>query len=87
MCVGGLLKPPKPKPPAPLPEDASVLAQRKRLREEQARQIELDKQKTFEMRLAAYTDKAGKRSLLTGKKGGQGFQIDQSLMTKETLGN
>ena len=86
MCVGGLLSKP-PKPPAPLPEDASVLAQRKRLREEQARQTELDKQKTFEMRLAAYTDKAGKRSLLTGKKGGQGFEIDQALMTKDTLGN
>jgi|TARA_R100001443_G_C3235385_1_gene149408 hypothetical protein len=87
MCVGGLLKPPKPRPPAPLPEDASVLAQRKRLREEQSRQIEADKQKTFEMRLAAYTDRAGKRSLLTGRKGGQGFQIEQGLMTKDTLGN
>ena len=86
MCVGGLLSKP-PKPPAPLPEDASVLAQRKRLREEQQRQIELDKQKTFEMRLAAYTDKAGKRSLLTGRKGGQGFQIERGLMTKDTLGN
>ena len=86
MCVGGLLSKP-PKPPAPLPEDASVLAQRKRLREEQARQIKLDKEKTFEMRLAAYTDKAGKRSLLTGRKGGEGFQIDRSLMTKDTLGN
>ena len=39
------------------------------------------------MRLAAYTDRAGKRSLLTGRKGGQGFQIEQGLMTKDTLGN
>lgn len=84
MCVGSLM--PKPKPPAPLPQDASVLAQRKRLREDQQRQITEDKQQTFEMRLQAYTGKQGKRSLLAGKKGGQGFEVAGNLMTKDTLG-
>ena len=84
MCVGSLI--PKVKPPKPPPQDASVLAQRKRLREDQQRQIAEDKAQTLEMTLAAYMDKQGKRSLLTGKKGGQGFKVDSNLMTKDTLG-
>ena len=54
MCVGSLLAKP-PKPPAPIPEDASVLEQRKRMRADQQKQIALDKQQQFDMRVAAYS--------------------------------
>jgi hypothetical protein len=84
MCVGSLLK--KPKAPAPIPEDASVVEQRARLRADQQRQIAEDKQKTFEMRVAAYTGKQGRKSLLSGRGGGQGFQVQGNLMTRDTLG-
>jgi hypothetical protein len=84
MCVGSLM--PKPKPPAPLPEDASVLEQRKRQRAEQQRQLTEDKQLQFEQRIAAFTGKQGKRSLMSGRTGGQGFKLDKTLMTRDTLG-
>ena len=85
MCVGSLLAKP-PKPPAPISEDASVLEQRKRMRADQQKQIALDKQQQFDMRVAAYSGKQGRRSLLAGKKGGQGFKLANTLMTKDTLG-
>ena len=85
MCVGSLLKS-TPRTPAPLPEDASVLEQRRRLRSEQQRDIAEQKQKKFEMRVAAYTGKQGRKSLLSGRGGGQGFNIQGNLMTRNTLG-
>ena len=85
MCVGSILSKP-PKPPRPLPEDASVLEQRKRIRAQQQREIAENKAKQFEMRVNAYTGKAGRKSLLTGRSGGQGFQVQGNLMTKDTLG-
>ena len=84
MCVGSLLA--KPKSPKPIPEDASVVEQRARLRADQQRQITEDKQKQFEMRVAAYTGKQGRKSLLSGRGGGQGFQVQGNLMTGTTLG-
>ena len=84
MCVGSLLA--KPKAPAPIPEDASVAEQRARMRSDQQRQIAEDKQKQFEMRVAAYTGKQGRKSLLSGRKGGQGFQIQGDVQTRDTLG-
>lgn len=84
MCVGSLLA--KPKAPKPLPEDASVIEQRARLRSDQQQQITEDKQKQFEMRVAAYTGKQGRKSLLSGRGGGQGFQVQGNLMTGTTLG-
>jgi len=84
MCVGSLLS--KPKAPAPIAQDASVVEQRARLRSDQQRQIAEDKQKQFEMRVAAYTGKQGRKSLLSGRGGGQGFNIQGNLMTRDTLG-
>lgn len=84
MCVGSLLA--KPKAPKPIPEDASVVEQRARMRADQQRQITEDKQKQFEMRVAAYTGKQGRKSLLSGRGGGQGFQVQGNLMTGTTLG-
>jgi len=82
MCIG--MK--APSPPPPMPEDASVLEQRKRMRADQARQTTEDKQKQFEMRVNAYTGKQGKRSMLSGRKGGQGFDINTKIMSGKTLG-
>ena len=84
MCVGSLLA--KPKAPAPIAEDASVTEQRARMRSDQQRQITEDKQKQFEMRVAAYTGKQGRKSLLSGRKGGQGFQLQGNVQTRDTLG-
>jgi hypothetical protein len=84
MCVGSLLA--KPKAPAQIPEDASVAEQRARMRSDQQRQIAEDKQKQFEMRVAAYTGKQGRKSLLSGRRGGQGFQIQGDVQTRDTLG-
>ena len=44
------------------------------------------KQEQFEDRVAAYTGRRGRRSLLTGRRGGQGFEISAQLMSKPTLG-
>lgn len=85
MCVGSLLAKPK-AAPKPIPEDASVTEQRARMRSDQQRQIAEDKQKQFEMRVAAYTGKQGRKSLLSGRGGGQGFQVQGNLMTGTTLG-
>ena len=85
MCVGSLLSKPKPAP-QPIPQDASVTEQRTILRADQQRQIAEDKQKQFEMRVAAYTGKRGRKSLLSGRGGGQGFQVQGNLMTGATLG-
>jgi len=87
MCVGSLLSKPKAPPaPAPVAEDRTVTEQRARMRTAQDRQIAEDKQKQFEMRVAAYTGKRGKGSLLSGRKGGQGFQIQGDVQTRDTLG-
>jgi len=82
MCIG--MK--APSPPPPIAEDASVLEQRKRMRADQARQTTEDKKKQFEMRVNAYTGKQGRRSMLSGRKGGQGFDVDAKIMSGTTLG-
>ena len=87
MCVGSLLSKPKAPPaPAPVAEDRTVTEQRARMRTAQDRQIAEDKQKQFEMRVAAYTGRQGRKSLLSGRGGGQGFNIQGNLMTRDTLG-
>lgn len=83
MCIG-MGK--APSPPPPLEEDASVLEQRKRMRDEQNRQMTEDKQLQFEQRVDAYTGKRGRRSLLTGRKGGTGYAMDSNLQSGKTIG-
>ena len=51
------------------------MAEKKKLKDQQ-----------FEERVAAYTGRRGRRSLLTGRRGGEGFEISASLMSKNTLG-
>ena len=85
MCAGPL-KPKAPPPPPPPVEEESVRQQRKRLRTQEMAEKKQLKEKQFEERVAAYTGRRGRRSLLTGRRGGQGFEVAVDLMSKSTLG-
>ena len=85
MCAGPF-KPKAPTPPPPPVEEESVRQQRKRLRSHEMAEKTRIKQEQFEDRVAAYTGRRGRRSLLTGRRGGQGFEISAQLMSKPTLG-
>ena len=85
MCAGPF-KPKAPPPPPPPVEEESVRQQRKRLRSQEMAEKKKLKDEQFEERVAAYTGRRGRRSLLTGRRGGQGFEISASLMSKPTLG-
>ena len=86
MCVGPFKPPSIPAPPAPPPEAESVRQQRERLRKQQQTERTKTKQQQYEDRVAAYTGRKGRRSLLTGRRGGQGFEIAGSLKSSSTLG-
>jgi hypothetical protein len=85
MCAGPF-KPSPPPPPPPIPEEESVRQQRERLRKQEQTDRSKLKQQQFEDRVAAYTGQRGRRSLLTGRRGGEGFNVNVSLMSKDTLG-
>jgi hypothetical protein len=85
MCAGPF-KPSIPSPPPPPPEEESVKQQRLRMRKQEEAQRTANKQEAFEDRVAAYSGKVGRRSLLTGRRGGEGFELSSSLMSKDTLG-
>ena len=82
MCAGPF-RPSKPPPPP-----ADEIGREKRVRERAAAQREKAEliQKTLEQRVATLTGKRKRRSLLTGRKGGQGFAVAPELMSKQTLG-
>jgi hypothetical protein len=86
MCVGPFKPPSMPAPPPPLPEEESVRQQRERLRKSQQLERTKTKQAQYEDRVAAYTGRKGRRSLLTGRRGGQGFEIAGSMKSSATLG-
>ena len=86
MCVGPFKPPSIPAPPPPPPEEESVRQQRERLRKQQQLERTNTKAEQYEQRVAAYTGRRGRRSLLTGRRGGQGFEIAGSLMSGQTLG-
>ena len=85
MCAGPF-KPKAPPPPPPPVEDESVRQQRKRLRSQEMAEKKRLKEQQFEERVAAYTGRRGRRSLLRGRRGGQGFEVSATLMSKPTLG-
>lgn len=86
MCAGPFKSPSIPAPPPPPPEEESVRQQRQRLRREQQAEKTKNKQQQYEERVAAYQGRRGRRSLLTGRRGGQGYEIASSLMSNSTLG-
>ena len=59
---------------------------KKRLRSQEMAEKKKLKEEQFEDRVAAYTGRRGRRSLLTGRRGGEGFEISAQLMSKNTLG-
>lgn len=89
MCAG----PFKPKMPAqtgPTAEETDARestrrAQRDALKEER-RSAEQLKEEQLEITTAALAGRRGRRSLLTGRKGGGGFEVADTYKTKKTLG-
>ena len=84
MCAGPF-RPRTPPPPPPPVEEESVRQQRLRMRKQQDAERAANKQKAFEER-KKQIGRVGRRSLLQGRRGGQGFEIAATLMSKPTLG-
>lgn len=89
MCAGPF-KPSVPAPRGPSAEEieqqeSSRRAQRDALKEEKQTAKEI-KDKQLEISTAALAGRRGRRSLLTGRKGGSGFEIADTYTTKGTLG-
>ena len=87
MCAG----PFKPKMPSgPTVEEteareSSRKAQRQALQEERRKETQI-KEDQLETTQAALAGRRGRRSLLTGRRGGGGFEVADKYTTKKTLG-
>ena len=87
MCAG----PFKPKMPiGPTAEEKAAResarrAERQALQEERRTASQL-KAEQLEMTQAALAGRRGRRSLLSGRRGGKGFEISEDYKTKTTLG-
>jgi hypothetical protein len=89
MCAGPF-KPSMPKPPSVSAADREAQASARRasrdaLKEERrtAGQLKADQ---LEITTAALAGRRGRRSLLSGRKGGKGFDLQDEYKTKTTLG-
>jgi hypothetical protein len=69
----------------PPPDPGAEARKKQALEREQAEATEL-KEKQYEERVASVYGRRGRRSLLSGSKGGSGFELDRGLMSKNTLG-
>tara|TARA_B100000513_G_scaffold178265_1_gene95854 strand:- start:628 stop:888 length:261 start_codon:yes stop_codon:yes gene_type:complete len=85
MCAGPF-RPSSPPPPPPPQEDLRAVAQRKRERIRQQEETTKLKEQRYEERVASAYGRRGRRSLLSGRRGGTGFQLQENLMSKKTLG-
>ena len=85
MCAGPF-RPSRPPAPPPLKEDTSAKAMRQRERIRQQEETSKLKEQRYEERVAASYGRMGRRSLLSGRRGGTGFQLQENLMSKKTLG-
>lgn len=74
-----------PSVPTPQP-DLTGAAQRKRMREEEQAERSAQKEEDLERRVAGLYQTRGRQSLLSGRRGGQGFELQASLMSKDKLG-
>jgi len=59
---------------------------RPRMREEEQTERSTQKEEDLERRVAGLYQTRGRRSLLSGRRGGQGFELQASLMSKDKLG-
>jgi|TARA_R100000084_G_scaffold102164_1_gene57660 hypothetical protein len=87
MCSfgGGPSLPPPPPPPDPAIEEEAK-ARRARIRREEFAEARRLKEESYEDRVASVYGKRGRRTLLTSRKGGEGFEIDRGLLSKTDLG-
>ena len=82
MCGNPFSSPSIPTPPP----DLTGAAQRKKMREDAQAQRSAQKEEDLKRRVQAAYSTSGRGSLLSGRKGGQGFEVKGSLMSKDTLG-
>ena len=89
MCAGPF-KPKMPKPPQRTQAERDAIessrrANRQALQEERrtAGQLKADQ---LEITQAALAGRRGRRSLLSGRRGGRGFDLAEEYKTKQTLG-
>lgn len=83
MCGGGGSRPPPPPPP---PQDESLRRQRAEARREENAERSKLKEEQFQDRVAQVSGQRGRRSLLSGRRGGQGFLVSADLQSRDTLG-
>lgn len=74
-----------PAPPPP-PVDGTVRAQREMARRKELTEREKMKEEQYQDTLSTLTGRKGRRSLLSGRRGGRGFQVATGTTTRETLG-
>ena len=74
-----------PTPPPP-PVDGTVRAQREMARRKESAEREKMKEEQYQDTLSTLTGRRGRRSLLSGRRGGRGFQVAAGTTTRETLG-
>jgi len=85
MCSSGGSRPPPPPPPPPV--DVSLRAQRAASRRKEMAEKAKLKDERYQETLADIAGRRGRRSLLSGRKGGQGFasaMLEQ--VGRQTLG-
>ena len=85
MCGGGGGYSPPP-PPPPSPYEKTLRQQRIEARQNELAEKAKLKDEQYQESGAALSGKRGRRSLLSGRKGGQGFMVSGELQTKNTLG-
>ena len=85
MCGGGGgYRPPPPPPPSPY--EASMRQQRREARADALAEKAKQKEESYQQSVADLSGKRGRRSLLSGRKGGQGFMVQCDIQTRNTLG-
>tara|TARA_E500000178_G_scaffold348487_1_gene403668 strand:+ start:943 stop:1200 length:258 start_codon:yes stop_codon:yes gene_type:complete len=84
MCGGGGYRPPPPPPPSPM--EKTLRQQRREARQDELKDKAKLKDEQYQQSVATLTGKRGRRSLLSGRKGGQGFMVSGDIQTRDTLG-
>ena len=85
MCAPSRPKPPQPSAQELEAQASARRAQRRALQEERRTASQLKAEQT-EITMAALAGRRGRRSLLSGRKGGRGFELQEEYKTKTLLG-